>query len=265
MCDALAQLAAGGGQEVLIAAELVDAELAFAMVAADEAAAAVPAAAHADDDADDEGVDGGADDDGNADKWCNWCDERQAIKDDAHKDPDRPRQYLCDVCVVDRNNREAYTRQFLQPALRADSKEIKPIALQVRNLYFPNPVVDAAEDADHIVEIQFLAKLIAQPENARRSWSGHALFALRRWANSRDNLSLLSSALNKKKGGAFKRYMPGMGPLPQVPGLPTLRGVFFAALQTLRGHIDAWAAQFPNDAGLFVELGVKIDAALGAM
>jgi hypothetical protein len=44
-----------------------------------------------------------------------------------------------------------------------------------------------------------------------------------------------------------------------------LRGVFLAALQTFRGHIAAWAAQFPNDAELFVELGARTDAALGAI
>ncbi len=265
LADALAQLAAGGGPDVCLAAELVEGELAVAMAAAahtdDEAAAAMAAAAHADH----EGADGGADDDGNADEWCNWCSVRLAIMDAAHGDPDHPGRHLCEVCVVDRNNREAYTRQFLQPALRAPSAQIHPIALQVGNRYFPHGVANAADHADHIVEIQFLAKLVAQSEHAGRSWSGNALFALRRWANSRENISLLSKVLNKSKGRAFKGYMPGTGPFPQVPGLPTLPEVFRAALQRLRAHIEAWTAQFANDAGLFVELGARIDAALGAI
>jgi hypothetical protein len=192
--------------------------------------------------------------------FCSWCDERASIHDPAHADPDDPGSYLCEECRIDRANREAYTRQFLQPALRAPAHQIRANALQEGNLYNLNAVVAVSDQADHIVEIQFLAKLVAQAENGGRSWSGSALFALRRWANSRENLSMLSQVLNNAKGHAFMHLVPGVNQLPVVVGLPSLHDVFRAALLRLRSRVVEMVAQYPDDAELVARLIVRIDA-----
>ena len=262
--SALALFAAGGGPAAAIAIELIDGNNAVVMVDAAHGDAGAGAGAAAGPGpgpgAIEPAVAGGEEEDDGGE--CNWCGE-PAIQDDAHLDPDEPRppnKYLCNVCVMEKDERRAYTKQFLQPALRMPSAQIRPIAIGVGNRYFPGAAPLADDQSDHIIEIQVLAKLVAQAEHGGESWSGNVLFAMRRWANSSENLSRLSTPLNNLKGIAFKPYVPGAGPLPQVAGLPTLRDEVIAALRRLRVRVGVWRAHFMTDVALFDRFLVKIDA-----